>query len=157
MALKTGSYTFTAAEAERTLDMDWIERDGLTGASRHFAGLAFEVDGARVFGCVRIAHHNDSGLVDIQRVDWHEDEMVKRAALVELLEARRVSGLMGELVKRREALGLSQARVAELLDFTPTSGVTQVSRFETGKRTPSVEILTQWGEALGLKLAWQPL
>lgn len=157
MTLKDGSYTFTAAEAERTLDMDWLHADGLVGEGRTFDGLTFEVDGARVSVAIYLAEEDETGLIRSVRADWHEDEMVKRAALVELLEARRVSGLMGELVKRREALGLSQARVAEMLDFTATSGVTQVSRFETGKRTPSVEILTAWGEALGLKLAWQPL
>ncbi len=73
-----------------------------------------------------------------------------------MTNSSHISELMKHLVDRRKALGLSQSQVADMLEFAKASGAIQVSRFEKGKRVPSLDLLRHWGEALGLKLEWQP-
>ena len=59
-----------------------------------------------------------------------------------------ISSLGSAIRRYRKVAGLTQAELGEKTGFDPKT----ISRFETGTYTPSVEALSSFSEALGIKL-----
>jgi len=62
--------------------------------------------------------------------------------------AAREGGLIGRLTRRRAESGLSQARVAELMQTSQSA----VARLESGRHDTQLSTVTRYAEALGLAL-----
>lgn len=60
--------------------------------------------------------------------------------------------MIGEQIKKaRKAAGLSQKQLGEALDGR---GISTISEWESGKRSPDVELLPIIADALGVSQAW---
>jgi transcriptional regulator with XRE-family HTH domain len=64
-----------------------------------------------------------------------------------------VSDLVGQLRARREALGLTQAQLA---DLAGAQGQSTISCYETGKHGPSMRMLLNVADALGCDVRLVP-
>lgn len=153
---KNGYHGFAAPLVTRTLDMDWLAADGIVGEGRTFAGLVFCVDGERVTADIEIDVEVEGGLIERRRADWHDAEKVKADALGELLKAQALARLTDPLKDAREAAGLSQRAVGELLGYEGGAAQQVIHRWEAGTREPGAVSLARWAEALGMSLKVAP-
>ena len=146
-------YSFSAEDARHAgVETSWVD-ELLPGGK--FAGFSFVSDAGRVTATVQIDVEDEQGLVRRLNADWDDEESVKRATLQELIAATRVRALAGQLAIVRGDQGIHQAQLAAQIGLPEASGAVQISRWETNQRSPSLQVLIQWGEALGLELAWQ--
>ena len=60
----------------------------------------------------------------------------------------QISSLGADIKRYRKVAGLTQAELGERTGFDPKT----ISRFETGTYTPSVDVLFQLADVLGVKL-----
>lgn len=59
--------------------------------------------------------------------------------------------IVGMLVERRKALGLSQAAVGDLMDVSQAT----VSQFESGTNSPRVSTLLRYSRAVGAEISFE--
>ena len=58
--------------------------------------------------------------------------------------------LAAKLLQIRQRLGLSQSKLAKLLDFTIKQSVPRVSEFENGVREPDLFLLLRYARLIGV-------
>ena len=83
---------------------------------------------------------------DIQKKDIIPDKTEKRY----IMYSKKKDNTLGENLKKvREAAGLSQAKLGEML----STGVRTISDYETGKSTPSLDYLRRFCELFKVPIA----
>ncbi|MEV6390809.1 helix-turn-helix transcriptional regulator [Nocardia xishanensis] len=86
-----------------------------------------------------------------ERKSWAEirSEVMDRPGAGAAYEAARIRFELGAAVRtRREALGMTQAELAERAGLKQPA----VARFEAGGTMPTIPMLERYAEALGLRL-----
>ncbi len=86
-----------------------------------------------------------------ERASWRamRDEILNRPGAGAAYEATRIRFELGETVRlRREALGLTQAQLAEATGMQQPA----VARFEAGGTMPTIMVLERFADALGMRL-----
>lgn len=153
-----GEFEFDAEFAVRHLDMGWVQEQGWLGEGRTLAAVEFTADAerARCWATVKIDIEDEQGYVTRHSFEWPDTDAVLLEALGELLKAQALESLTAPLKAAREAQGLSQREVGELMGIAPSAAQGAIGRWETGQREPSASNLAAWAAALGMTLEVVP-
>lgn len=153
-----GEFGFDAEFAARHLDMSWVQEMGWLGEGRTFAAVEFTADAesTRCWATVKIDIEDEQGYIERVNYEWPDTDAVCLEALRELRKAQALEALTAPLKAAREAQGLSQREVGELMGLAPSAAQGAIARWENGQREPSASNLAAWADALGMALEIVP-